>query len=76
VAQLLPALAGSLLGIAGGIGIYDAAKNGPGPTTIPPALWLAGLVAGMPLAVAVLTAIPTRIAARRSPADVLQAETT
>jgi ABC-type lipoprotein release transport system permease subunit len=76
VAQLLPALAGALLGIAGGIGIYDAAKNGPGATTIPPALWLAVMVAGTLLAVAVLTAIPTRIGARRSVAEVLQAETT
>ncbi|HEY5989112.1 MAG TPA: hypothetical protein VIV12_22435 [Streptosporangiaceae bacterium] len=74
VAQLLPALAGALLGIPGGIGIYDAAKNGPGATTIPPALWLAVMVVVTLLAVAVPTAIPARIGARRSAAEVLQAE--
>jgi hypothetical protein len=73
VAQLLPALAGALLGIPGGIGIYDAAKNG-GTTTIPSALWLVVMVAGTLLAVAVLTAIPARIGARRPVAEVLQAE--
>jgi hypothetical protein len=75
VAQLLPALAGAPLGIPGGIGSYDAAENGPGPTTIPSALWLAVMVAGTLLAVAVLTAVPARIAARGSVAEVLQAET-
>jgi putative ABC transport system permease protein len=75
VAQLLPALAGALLGIPGGIGISDAARNGGGPTTIPPALWLAVMVIVILLAVTVLTAIPARISARRPVAEVLQAET-
>jgi putative ABC transport system permease protein len=75
VAQLLPALAGALLGIPGGIGISDAARNGGGPTTIPPALWLAVMVAVILLAVTVLTAIPARIGTRRAVAEVLQAET-
>ena len=74
VAQLLPALAGALLGIPGGIVIYNAARNGAGPTTIPPALWLAAMVAGTLLAVAVLTAIPALVAARRPAAELLQAE--
>jgi len=73
VAQLLPALAGALLGIAGGIGIYEAAKNG-GTTTIPSALWLAVMVVVTVLVVAVLTAIPARIVAHRPAAEVLQAE--
>ena len=73
IAQLLPALAGALLGIPGGIGIYDAAKNG-GTTTIPSALWLAVMIAGTLLAIAVLTAIPTHIGARRPVTEVLQAE--
>jgi putative ABC transport system permease protein len=76
VAQLLPALAGVLLGIPGGIGFYDAPRNGAGPTTIVPALWLAVMIAGTLLAVAVLTAIPARISARRPVTEVLQAETT
>src|SRR6266496_2700324 len=74
VAQLLPALAGALLGIPGGIGIYDASKNGGGATTIPSALWLVVMVVVTLLAVAVLTAIPVRIGARRPVAEVLQAE--
>ncbi len=74
MAQLLPALAGALLGIPGGVVIYDAARNGPGPMTIPPVLWLAAIVAGTLLAVAVLTAIPARISARRPVTEVLQAE--
>ena len=67
VAQLFPALAGALLGIAAGIGIT-------GGTTIPPPPWLAVIVVVTPLAVAVLTAIPARIGARRPVAEVLQAE--
>ena len=74
VAQLLPALAGALLGIAGGFGIYYAPKNGAGQATIVPAGWLAVIVAGTMLAVAVLTAIPARIGARRPAAEVLKAE--
>ena len=76
VAQLLPALAGVLLGIPGGIGFYDAPRNGAGPTTIVPALWLAVMIAGTLLAVAVLTAIPARISASRPVTEVLQAEAT
>ncbi len=72
-AQLLPALAGALLGIPGGIGIYDAAKNG-GTTTIPSALWLAVMVAGTLLAIAVLTAVAAHIGARRPVTEALQAE--
>src|SRR6266516_3997212 len=60
----------------GPIGIGSAAKNGPGPTTIPSALWLVVMVAGTLLAVGVLTAIPGRIGARRPVTQVLQAETT
>jgi ABC-type lipoprotein release transport system permease subunit len=74
VAQLVPALVGALLGIAGGIGVYYAAKKGGAATTIPPALWLVVMVVVTLLAVAVLTAIPARIGARRPVAEVLQAE--
>jgi ABC-type lipoprotein release transport system permease subunit len=74
VAQLLPALFGALLGIPGGIAIYDAPKNGPGPTTLPSALSLVALLVGTLLVIAVLIAVPTRIGARRPVADVLQAE--
>jgi putative ABC transport system permease protein len=63
-----------LLGIPGGIGIYDAARNGPGATTVPSALWLVAMVVLTLLVIAVLTAVPTRIGARRPVAEVLQAE--
>lgn len=73
-AQLLPALAGALLGIVGGIGIYKGPRNGAGLATVIPVLWLAALVAATLLAVAALTAIPARIGARRPAAEVLQSE--
>lgn len=71
VAQILLALLGALTGIPGGIGIHDAAKNG-GPTAIPAIGWLAVMVIGTVLAVAVLTALPARIGARRPLAEALQ----
>jgi putative ABC transport system permease protein len=76
LAQLVPALAGALLGIPGGIGIYDAAKGSGVTTTVPSALWLVTMVTATLLLIAVLTAIPTRITARRPAAEVLKAETT
>jgi ABC-type lipoprotein release transport system permease subunit len=74
VAQLLPAFIGALLGILGAIGIYDAARSGPGTATLPSALWLAAMVALTLLVVALLTAVPTRFGARRPVAEILQAE--
>jgi putative ABC transport system permease protein len=74
VAQIFPALVGALLGIPGGIGLYDAAKHG-GSTAVPPTSWLVAMVLGTVVVVAVLTAVPARIGARRSVAEILQAET-
>jgi ABC-type antimicrobial peptide transport system permease subunit len=74
VAQIFPALVGALLGIPGGIGLYDAAKHG-GSTVVPPTSWLVAMVLGTVVVVAVLTAVPARIGARRSVAEILQAET-
>jgi putative ABC transport system permease protein len=74
VAQIFPALAGSLLGIPGGIGLYDVAKHG-GSTAVPPTSWLVAMVLGTVVVVAVLTAVPARIGARRPVAEILQAET-
>jgi ABC-type lipoprotein release transport system permease subunit len=71
--QLPPALLGALLGIPGGVGIYDAAKNG-GTTTIPSVLGLVAMVVVTLAVIAALTAVPTRIGARRPVAEVLQAE--
>jgi putative ABC transport system permease protein len=75
VAFLPPALLGALLGIPGGIAIYDGARSGGGTTTLPSALWLVAMVILTLLVIAGLTAVPTRIGARRPVAEVLQAET-
>jgi putative ABC transport system permease protein len=74
-AQVLPALAGALLGIPGGFGLVAAVrKNSTSVITTPPAWWLAAVVIGTVAVVAVLTTVPARIGARRSVAVVLQAE--
>jgi putative ABC transport system permease protein len=72
-AQMLPALAGALLGIPLGIGLFKAA-NGSGQAVIPSAAWLVTAVLATVVAVALLTSIPARIAARRPSAEVLAAE--
>jgi putative ABC transport system permease protein len=72
--QLLPTLAGGLLGIPAGTALYRAVQQG-GPVGSPPAWWLLAMVAGMLLAVTGLTVIPARIGARRPVAGILQAET-
>jgi ABC-type lipoprotein release transport system permease subunit len=74
VAQMLPALAGALLGVPGGIGLYDAAKNG-GNTAVPQVWWLAATVLGTVAVVALLAVIPARAGARRPVAEILQTET-
>ncbi len=72
-AQLLPALAGALLGIPAGQALYAVVQNS-GPRGNPPAWWLLAMVAGMLVAVAGLTAIPARIGACRPAAEILQSE--
>ena len=71
--QLLPALAGTVLGIPVGTGLYGAVQQG-GPQGSPPAWWLLTMIVGILLAVAGLTAIPARLGARRPIAEILQAE--
>jgi putative ABC transport system permease protein len=72
-AQLLPALAGTLLGIPAGEALYAAVQNG-GAQASPPAWWLAVLVGGVAVAVLALAAVPARAGARRPVADVLAQE--
>jgi hypothetical protein len=72
--QVLPALAGALLGIPAGTELY-AAVQGAGPRGTPPAWWLLAMVLGMLLAAAGLTAVPARAGVRRPAAEILQAET-
>ena len=72
-AQVLPALAGAILGIPGGIQLIAVAD--PDSTTTLPPLWqLIAVVPATVLVVAVLTAIPASISARRPVAEILQSE--
>jgi len=72
-AQALPALAGAILGLPGGIALAEAFDDDP--VTIPP-LWqlLAVVLLGSVLAITALTAIAGRISARRRVGEILQAE--
>jgi putative ABC transport system permease protein len=72
-AQVLPALPGALSGIPLGIVLFTVA-NGAGAVSVPPALWLAGVVLGALAAVGALTAVPASIGARQPIAPVLQSE--
>jgi putative ABC transport system permease protein len=62
--QLLPALAGALVGIPGGIGLFAAVSSDA--TTVPSAWWLLATVVGTMLAIGGLTAIPARIGLDRA----------
>ena len=75
LALLPPAVLGALLGIAGGIGIFDAARNGPGPTTLPSTLSLIAMVVLTGITIAGLTAITTRIGSRQPVAELIRANT-
>ena len=70
-AQALPALAGAMLGIPGGLALLGAVGNG----TSNPAPWqLLVVVPATVLVVAGLTVVPARIGARRSVGEILQSE--
>jgi ABC-type lipoprotein release transport system permease subunit len=71
-AQVLPALAGAILGLPGGIALAEALDDDP--VSIPPAWQLLAVVLGSALVIAALTAIPARLTGRRSVAEVLAAE--
>jgi hypothetical protein len=51
-----------------------ALANGTGQVSVPPPLWLAGVVVGTLAAVLVLTAVPASILARQPASVVLKAE--
>jgi ABC-type lipoprotein release transport system permease subunit len=71
-AQVLPALAGALLGIPGGLALFAAVSS---DQTANPPLWqLLAVVPVTVLVVAALTTIPARLGARRPTAEILQAE--
>jgi putative ABC transport system permease protein len=73
MAALLPALPGAITGIPLGIGLYHLLASGTS-VSMPPAWQLLGVFLATLLAVTVLTAIPSRFGARRSPAQILQTE--
>jgi putative ABC transport system permease protein len=73
VAQLIPGLVGACLGIPAGLALYQAA-GGHLHEASPPVLWLLAIIPGTLIVVAVLTALPARIGATRSPAEVLRSE--
>jgi ABC-type lipoprotein release transport system permease subunit len=71
-AQVLPALVGAVLGIAGGLALFAALG---GDETASPPLWqLLAVVPVTLLVVAALTTIPARLGARRPVAEILQSE--
>jgi putative ABC transport system permease protein len=70
--QVLPALAGAVLGIAGGLALFAALSS---DERADPPLWqLLAVVPLTMLVVVALTTIPARLGARRPSAQVLQAE--
>jgi putative ABC transport system permease protein len=72
MAALLPAPPGAILGIPLGIAVYHLRFRFS--VTVPPAWQLTGVFLATLLAVAGLTAVPSRLAARHPPAQVLQTE--
>jgi ABC-type lipoprotein release transport system permease subunit len=74
VAQVLPALVGAALGIAGGVALFNGVSGGEDGVTGPPVWQMLAVVPGTVLVVAALTTIPARLGARRPAAQILQAE--
>jgi putative ABC transport system permease protein len=70
-AQLLPAVAGAVLGIPGGLALLAAVSDEPAHI---PGWQLLAVVPATAVVVAAVTAIPARLGARRPAAPTLQAE--
>jgi putative ABC transport system permease protein len=72
-AQMLPALAGAILGVPAGIALFAAVRSGA--SMIYPSIGsLIAVVLGTLVLVAGLTGAPARFGARRPVAEILQAE--
>jgi putative ABC transport system permease protein len=71
-AEVLPAFAGAVLGIPGGIALITAVD--PDQVTLPPLWQLLAVVPCTVLLIAALTAVPARIGARRPVAEILRSE--
>jgi ABC-type lipoprotein release transport system permease subunit len=72
-AQLLPGLLGACLGIPVGLGLYQLA-GGHLQEASPPLWWLLAVIPGTLIVVAALTALPARLGATRSVAEVLRSD--
>ena len=72
--QVLPALAGAVLGIPAGAGLFAIASQG-GTGTSPPAYGLIATAVAAVTTITLLTAFPARTGARTPPAEILQSET-
>jgi len=72
--QVLPAIAGAIMGIPAGLALLAAVD--PGSTTPPPLWQLIAVVPVTALVAVCLTAVPARIGARRPVADILRSEIT
>jgi putative ABC transport system permease protein len=70
-AALLPAVPAALAGIPLGVEVYHLLAPGQ-PLTVPPAWQLAAVFFLSLLAVTALTGVPSRLGARRPPAEILQ----
>jgi hypothetical protein len=70
--QVLPALVGAVLGILGGIALFEAVT--PSTRTIASLWWLIAVVLGTVVVVAGPTTIPARFGARRPVAEILRSE--
>ncbi len=71
--QLMPGLLAACLGIPLGLALYQLA-GGHVSEARPPVLWLVAVIPGTLIAIAALTAIPARIGAHRTVAEVLRSE--
>jgi putative ABC transport system permease protein len=73
-AQVLPALVGAVLGIAGGLALFAAVGGGGDGVTGPPLWQLLAVAPATVLVMAALTTIPARVGARRPVAGTLRSE--
>src|SRR4051812_15403839 len=71
MAQVLPALAGALLGVPGGVLLFDALSDDA--TYHPGVAAIAAVVLGSVAAIVALVSVPARIGARRPVAEALRA---
>jgi hypothetical protein len=72
MAQILPALAGAILGVPGGIGLLFATDDNV--PSLPPFWQFAAVVLVAVVLIALLTAIPARAGGRRPVVEILQSE--